>query len=72
MGSTGGMEYPTIAAINVNGNARELDMTIEHEVGHNWFYAILATNERRYPWMDEGINTYYDTPLRSPLLPPRR
>ena len=40
--------------------AKELDMTIEHEVGHNWFYGVLGTNERRYPWMDEGINTYYD------------
>jgi hypothetical protein len=60
MGSTGGMEYPTITAINANGSAKDLDATIEHEVGHNWFYGILGTNERRYPWMDEGINTYYD------------
>jgi hypothetical protein len=60
MGSPGGMEYPTITGITHSGTGRELDMTIEHEVGHNWFYAILGTNERRYPWMDEGINTYYD------------
>jgi hypothetical protein len=60
MGTTGGMEYPTITAINTPGPARDIDLTIEHEVGHNWFYGILATNERRYPWMDEGINTYYD------------
>ncbi|MBS1606566.1 MAG: M1 family metallopeptidase, partial [Bacteroidetes bacterium] len=61
-GSTGGMEYPTITAINTpDASPRSLDMTIEHEVGHNWFYGILASNERRYAWMDEGINTYYDT-----------
>ncbi|HEY4064641.1 MAG TPA: M1 family metallopeptidase [Puia sp.] len=60
MGSPGGMEYPTITGITHCSTGRELDMTIEHEVGHNWFYAILGTNERRYPWMDEGINTYYD------------
>lgn len=60
MGSTGGMEYPTITAINQHGSAKDLDETIGHEVGHNWFYAVLGTNERRYPWMDEGINTYYD------------
>ncbi len=35
-------------------------MTIEHEVGHNWLYGILATNERDHPWMDEGMNTYFD------------
>ncbi|HXB09745.1 MAG TPA: M1 family metallopeptidase [Puia sp.] len=60
MGSTGGMEYPTITAINSPGPAHDVDLTIEHEVGHNWFYGVLATDERRYPWMDEGINTYYD------------
>jgi hypothetical protein len=60
MGSPGGMEYPTITGITHTGSGKDLDMTIEHEVGHNWFYAILGTNERRYPWMDEGINTYYD------------
>ncbi|HVS96215.1 MAG TPA: M1 family metallopeptidase [Puia sp.] len=60
MGSTGGMEYPTITAINLDGTPKDLDLTIEHEVGHNWFYAVLGSNERRYPWMDEGINTYYD------------
>ena len=70
MGSTGGMEYPTIAAINVSGSAKELDMTIEHEVGHNWFYAVLATNERRYPWMDEGINTAYDNRYEAIHYPP--
>jgi len=70
-GSTGGMEYPTITAINDPGNSnRELDMTLEHEVGHNWFYGILATNERRYPWMDEGINTYYDSRYAFSKYPP--
>ncbi len=60
MGFDGGMEYPTITSISPVKNEKELDLTIEHEVGHNWFYGILASNERRYPWMDEGINTYYD------------
>ncbi|HXB32577.1 MAG TPA: M1 family metallopeptidase, partial [Puia sp.] len=60
-GDEGGMEYPTITAIHIpKGTDKDLDLTIEHEVGHNWFYAVLGTNERRYPWMDEGINSYYD------------
>jgi len=51
----GGMEYPTIT------NCASIDKTtIIHEVGHNWFYGILGSNERDYPWMDESFNTYYE------------
>lgn len=50
-----GMEYPCITVV-MNGD----EMTIEHEVGHNWFYGILASYEREYAYMDEGFNTYYD------------
>ncbi|RYY49354.1 MAG: M1 family peptidase [Chitinophagaceae bacterium] len=56
----GGMEYPTITLISSTSNERMLDYLINHEVGHNWFYAILGSNERQHPWMDEGMNSYYD------------
>ena len=56
----GGMEYPTITLLSSGGSERSLDFVINHEVGHNWFYGILATDERTHPWMDEGMNTYYD------------
>lgn len=56
MGSGGGMEYPTITIIS----SALPERTIFHEIGHNWFQAILATNERAHPWMDEGINTFYE------------
>ena len=73
-GSPGGMEYPTITGITNPSTAPELDLLIRHEIGHNWFYAALGTNERRYPWMDEGINTYYDLrtapPKPQPASPP--
>jgi hypothetical protein len=58
--SGGGMEYPTITLLSSGGNEKSLEAVINHEVGHNWFQAIIATNERQYPWMDEGMNTYYD------------
>ncbi len=57
----GGMEYPTITVLSPYDSPRDLDYTIAHEIGHNWFYGILATNERTYPWMDEGINSYYES-----------
>jgi hypothetical protein len=55
----GGMEYPTITVISPTYTAESLDGTIAHELGHNWFYGILASNERQHPWMDEGLNTFY-------------
>lgn len=57
--NSGGMEYPTITLITTQDSGQELDATIVHEIGHNWFYGALATNERMHPWMDEGINTFY-------------
>ncbi|HMO60699.1 MAG TPA: M1 family metallopeptidase [Ferruginibacter sp.] len=56
---TGGMEYPTITVIAGPKSAHALEAVIEHEVGHNWLYGILASNERDYPWMDEGMNSFY-------------
>ena len=55
-----GMEYPMITLIGDMPNAKSLDETITHEVGHNWFYGILGSNERDNGWMDEGFNTYYE------------
>ena len=56
----GGMEYPMITVIGESSSAESLDEVITHEVGHNWFYGILATSERDHAWMDEGLNTYYE------------
>lgn len=54
----GGMEYPMITVIGNSGKDLALEMVIMHEVGHNWFYGILGFNERDFPWMDEGINSF--------------
>lgn len=56
----GGMEYPMITLINDAASPFELDVVIAHEVGHNWFYGILGSNERDHAWMDEGINSFYE------------
>jgi len=56
----GGMEYPMITVINDERSAKSLDEVITHEVGHNWFYGILASNERDHPFLDEGFNSYYE------------
>ena len=53
-----GMEYPNITVIGTSRTAFRLDQVIAHEVGHNWFYGMLGSNERLHPWMDEGINSF--------------
>ncbi|MFD2786588.1 M1 family metallopeptidase [Hymenobacter rubripertinctus] len=45
-----GMEYPMVTVTQ--------PAAIVHEVGHNWFYGILGSNERDFAWLDEGVNTY--------------
>jgi len=59
--SSGGMEYPTVTLItSPDAKPQTLDAVITHEVGHNWFMAMLGSNERIHPWMDEGMNSYYE------------
>ncbi|CAN5172480.1 hypothetical protein BH09BAC2_BH09BAC2_23630 [soil metagenome] len=70
MGFPGGMEYPTITSISPMYSEKSLHLTIQHEAGHNWNYGILATNERQHPWMDEGINTYYENRYELLKYPP--
>ncbi|NVO85307.1 M1 family metallopeptidase [Hymenobacter terrestris] len=50
MSAGSGMEYPMVTVTP--------PAAIVHEVGHNWFYGILGSNERDFAWMDEGVNTY--------------
>jgi hypothetical protein len=63
--SAGGMEYPTLVTTAGDrwfappGVAIPEFVTI-HEVGHNWFQGLLASNEVDEAWMDEGMNEYAD------------
>ena len=57
----GGMEYPNVTVIGSSGSDFGLETVIVHEVGHNWFYGILGSNERENAWMDEGINSFNET-----------
>ena len=57
----GGMEYPMVTIIDPMKDAKGLDNVVSHEVIHNWFYGILASNERDNPWMDEGMTSYYES-----------
>lgn len=58
-GPVGGMEYPMFVMVGYGtDDPASIFGTINHEHGHEWFPMIVGSNERRYAWMDEGINTY--------------
>ena len=60
-GPVGGMEYPMFSMVGAGEDSMSTFSTINHEQGHEWFPMVVGSNERRYPWMDEGFNTYINT-----------
>ncbi len=57
-GGDGGMEYPMATLITSGRTYGGLLSVTIHEAFHNWYYGVLATNESKYPWMDEGFTSY--------------
>lgn len=57
-GGDGGMEYPMCTMISGTGSFGGLVSVTVHEAIHNWYYGVLASNEQKFPWMDEGFTTY--------------
>jgi hypothetical protein len=57
-GNIGGMEYPGVNFCSYRSKGDDLWGVTDHEFGHNWFPMIVGNNERLYPWMDEGFNTF--------------
>jgi hypothetical protein len=66
----GGMEYPTVTLLDQMASRNAVMTTLVHEVGHNWFYGILGSNERDHPWMDEGMNTFYERRISRDIRTP--
>ena len=60
-GIVGGMEYPGIVFCGSRAKRGSLWGVTSHEFGHNWFPMIVGSNERKFPWMDEGFNTFINT-----------
>lgn len=68
-----GMEYPTLFTtsdiytiprwVKIAGLDEQLSgvFTTIHEFGHQYFQGLLASDETRQPWLDEGFNTFANT-----------
>jgi hypothetical protein len=60
-GGDGGMEYGMCTLVLGGGTFDGLFKgTISHEMAHAWFQFLLATNEAKHEWMDEGFATYVE------------
>jgi hypothetical protein len=58
----GGMEYPMLSMIDPGAASpwtHLLEYVTAHEIGHNWWYGVVANDELNEPWLDEGFNEYY-------------
>src|SRR5581483_11184487 len=73
MAGDGGMEYPQLIMITgYRPNPLSLAGVIAHEVGHQWFYGMLGSNETREAFMDEGFTTYVTTMCMNALFGDRQ
>ncbi len=70
--AAGGMEYPTLVTtggdnVLMRPGVRVPEFVTVHEIGHNWFQGILASNEAREAWLDEGVNEWADALVMASL-----
>lgn len=59
-----GMEYTTIFTSESFYRVPECfhlpEVTTVHEFGHAYFMGMLASNEFEEPWLDEGVNSFWE------------
>ena len=68
-GGDGGMEYNMCTLTLGEGTLKGLVYgTLVHEVAHAWFQFIIANNELKHEWMDEGFATYIEYSAVDALL----
>ena len=75
-GGDGGMEYGMCTLITGERSFESLVGVTAHEIGHTWFQFLMASNESKHPWLDEGFaeytctfieNTIFDVNTTEPL-----
>jgi hypothetical protein len=58
----GGMEYPSLVLIQKSAyeadSEQSLETLIAHEVAHQWWYAVVGSDQFYQPWQDEALAEY--------------
>ncbi|MDA7693850.1 M1 family metallopeptidase [Flavobacteriaceae bacterium] len=71
-GGDGGMEYAMLTLITGGRNYESLFGVTAHELGHSWFQHLLATNETKHEWMDEGFTSFISSLASNEILEQNR
>lgn len=67
-GGDGGMEYGMCTLITGERTFEGLLGVTAHEIGHTWFQFLMASNESKHPWLDEGFAEYTCTLIENSIL----
>ena len=67
-GGDGGMEYAMLTLITGGRKYGSLFGVTAHELAHSWFQHVLATNETKHEWMDEGFTSFISTLATNEIL----
>lgn len=68
-GGDGGMEYAMCTLITGNRSLPSLVGVTAHELAHIWFQHVLATNESKHEWMDEGFTSFISDMAMEEIMP---
>ena len=67
-GGDGGMEYAMCTLITGERKFKNLFGVVAHEMAHTWFQFLLASNESKHEWMDEGFTTYISNKAENEIM----
>lgn len=67
-GGDGGMEYAMLTLITGGRSYEGLVGVTAHELAHSWFQHVLATNEMKHEWMDEGFTSFISAYAEAAVL----
>ena len=67
-GGDGGMEYAMSTLITGGRNFNSLVGVMVHEMAHSWFQHLLASNESKHPWMDEGFTSFISSLCKNEIM----
>ncbi len=70
-GGDGGMEYGMCTLITGNRSYASLVGVTAHEFAHSWFQFLLASNESKHEWMDEGFTSFISDLSMDVIMPPK-